>query len=172
MQCIIELAGTLAAQANAYGILNGSRVVQTKIQRCITHTSSIYAKFDSHDHSYHASPSCAGEQKSTRTSGIKHVLKCHSWFAYISPTEPCLLEDVLVTPKHSLANQVHEHYLPRVCLSPPSARVLNMILNEAAAGARSYDQRGARYEGSQHAVQLGRPGNRLVYLEQFRFRAR
>jgi glutamine amidotransferase len=39
------------------------------------------------------------------------------WFAYISPTEPCLLEDVLVTPKHSLAKQVHEHYLPRVQLS-------------------------------------------------------
>lgn len=34
------------------------------------------------------------------------------WFAYISPTEPCLLEDVLITPKHSLVKQVHEHFLP------------------------------------------------------------
>ncbi|KAF7799392.1 hypothetical protein EIP86_010624 [Pleurotus ostreatoroseus] len=34
------------------------------------------------------------------------------WFAYLSNTEPCLLEDVLILPKHSLAKQVHEHYLP------------------------------------------------------------
>ena len=34
------------------------------------------------------------------------------WFAYISPTEPCLLEDVLITPKNSLSRQVHSHYLP------------------------------------------------------------
>ena len=34
------------------------------------------------------------------------------WFAYISNKEPCLLEDVLVSPKHCLAKQVHDHYLP------------------------------------------------------------
>ncbi|KIJ50932.1 hypothetical protein M422DRAFT_65558 [Sphaerobolus stellatus SS14] len=36
------------------------------------------------------------------------------WFAYISPSEPCLLEDVLVTPAHSLSKQVHESYLPKL----------------------------------------------------------
>ncbi|MCJ1310456.1 hypothetical protein MMC25_004120 [Agyrium rufum] len=36
------------------------------------------------------------------------------WFAYISNTEECLLEDVLITPKHSLSKQVHEHYLPKL----------------------------------------------------------
>lgn len=36
------------------------------------------------------------------------------WFAYISNTEPCLLEDVLILPKHSLAKQVHDHYLPQL----------------------------------------------------------
>ncbi|KAF8587056.1 N-terminal nucleophile aminohydrolase [Ramaria rubella] len=36
------------------------------------------------------------------------------WFAYISPSEPTLLEDILVTPKHSLAKQVHEHFLPKL----------------------------------------------------------
>ena len=36
------------------------------------------------------------------------------WFAYISETEPCLLEDVLITPHHSLAQQVHDHYLPKL----------------------------------------------------------
>ncbi|KAB8360928.1 hypothetical protein FH972_024660 [Carpinus fangiana] len=34
------------------------------------------------------------------------------WFAYISPTEPCLLSDVLITPNNSLSHQVSEHYLP------------------------------------------------------------
>lgn len=41
-----------------------------------------------------------------------HLL--HSWFAYISPYEPCLLEDVLISPKHSLVKQVSDHYLPKL----------------------------------------------------------
>ncbi|KAI9823931.1 MAG: hypothetical protein M1832_002249 [Thelocarpon impressellum] len=45
------------------------------------------------------------------------------WFAYVSPGEDCLLEDVLVTPAHSLAKQVNEHYLPK------------LLHNEDAAGA-------------------------------------
>jgi len=36
------------------------------------------------------------------------------WFAYVSATEECLLEDVLVTPAHALTKQVHEHYLPNL----------------------------------------------------------
>lgn len=51
-----------------------------------------------------------------------------SWFAYISPTEPCLLEDVLVTPKHSLAKQVSEHYLPKVCNAHVSESVFVMYV--------------------------------------------
>ncbi|TAQ89528.1 hypothetical protein B7494_g2186 [Chlorociboria aeruginascens] len=43
------------------------------------------------------------------------------WFAYISATEPCLLEDVLVTPTHALSKQVHEHYLPKLLSHDPSA---------------------------------------------------
>ncbi|QIX02398.1 hypothetical protein AMS68_007915 [Peltaster fructicola] len=41
------------------------------------------------------------------------------WFAYISPTEPCLLEDVLITPKHALVKQVAEHYLPKLISHDP-----------------------------------------------------
>ncbi|TKA70548.1 hypothetical protein B0A49_07629 [Cryomyces minteri] len=41
------------------------------------------------------------------------------WFAYVSESENCLLEDVLVTPKHSLAKQVHEHYLPKLISHDP-----------------------------------------------------
>jgi glutamine amidotransferase len=41
------------------------------------------------------------------------------WFAYISSTEPCLLEDVLVAPKNSLTHQVHDHYLPQLIAHDP-----------------------------------------------------
>ncbi|KAF2187949.1 N-terminal nucleophile aminohydrolase [Zopfia rhizophila CBS 207.26] len=34
------------------------------------------------------------------------------WFAYISPIEPCLLSDVLITPANSISKQCSEHYLP------------------------------------------------------------
>lgn len=34
------------------------------------------------------------------------------WFAYISPTEPALLADVLVTPANAITKQCSEHYLP------------------------------------------------------------
>ena len=34
------------------------------------------------------------------------------WFAYISPEEPALLSDLLITPANSIAQQCSEHYLP------------------------------------------------------------
>ncbi|KAK0287333.1 hypothetical protein LTR35_002828 [Friedmanniomyces endolithicus] len=42
------------------------------------------------------------------------------WFAYLSPTEPSLLEDTLITPANSLAHQVHDHYLPQLISHNPS----------------------------------------------------
>ncbi|TVY34262.1 putative glutamine amidotransferase [Lachnellula occidentalis] len=42
------------------------------------------------------------------------------WFAYISHEEPCLLEDVLVTPAHALSKQVHQHYLPKLLSHDPA----------------------------------------------------
>jgi glutamine amidotransferase len=41
------------------------------------------------------------------------------WFAYISPSEECLLEDVLINPAHSLSKQVHAHYLPKLISHVP-----------------------------------------------------
>ena len=41
------------------------------------------------------------------------------WFAYVSPSEPCLLEDVLITPAHALSKQVHAHYLPKLISHVP-----------------------------------------------------
>ncbi|KAH9922621.1 N-terminal nucleophile aminohydrolase [Fomitopsis serialis] len=52
------------------------------------------------------------------------------WFTYISTTEPCLLEDVLIVPKHSLAKQVHDRYLPHLAEYEPD-------LTKAATKAES-----------------------------------
>ncbi|EPQ55725.1 N-terminal nucleophile aminohydrolase [Gloeophyllum trabeum ATCC 11539] len=43
------------------------------------------------------------------------------WFAYISNTEPTLLEDVLIEPAHALAKQVHDHYLPGLAHYEPDS---------------------------------------------------
>ena len=45
------------------------------------------------------------------------------WFAYLSNSEPCLLEDVLIDPAHSLAHQVSEHYLPGLLHREPDEDV-------------------------------------------------
>lgn len=50
------------------------------------------------------------------------------WFAYISATEPCLLEDVLITPKHSLVKQVNEHYLPGLTAQDPHNYYLDPLI--------------------------------------------
>lgn len=34
------------------------------------------------------------------------------WFSYISDTESALLEDILITPEHSISKQVNSRYLP------------------------------------------------------------
>jgi glutamine amidotransferase len=72
------------------------------------------------------------------------TLEC-SWFAYISPTEPCLLSDVLITPKHALTNQVNDHYLPRLIAHLPNkttakheADARNRILNADGLGMAWY----------------------------------
>lgn len=36
------------------------------------------------------------------------------WFAYISPQEPCLLQDVLIDPLNAISKQCSEHYLPKL----------------------------------------------------------
>ncbi|KAH9846430.1 N-terminal nucleophile aminohydrolase [Lenzites betulinus] len=43
------------------------------------------------------------------------------WFAYLSATEPCLLEDVLILPDHAIAKQVHDRFLPYLFHFEPDA---------------------------------------------------
>lgn len=51
------------------------------------------------------------------------------WFAYLSPTEECLLEDVLITPQHGLAKQVHDHYLPKLFSHVPGEQTTKLEIS-------------------------------------------
>lgn len=80
-------------------------------------------------------------------------LTARSWFAYISPTEPCLLEDVLITPKHSLTSQVHEHYLPGLIAHNPKdiskdhlITARNVLYNIDGLGIAWYTSSNADFE--------------------------
>lgn len=76
------------------------------------------------------------------------------WFAYISPTEPCLLEDVLITPKNSLVKQVHEHFLPGLIAHNPKdlgsgdqlIRARNSAINIDGLGVTWYTSSSADFE--------------------------
>lgn len=75
------------------------------------------------------------------------------WFAYISPTEPCLLEDVLIRPKNSLVKQVHEHYLPGLVAHHPKdlsddalIRARNSVNNIDGLGVAWYTSSAADFE--------------------------
>ncbi|CAO2653766.1 Nn.00g031770.m01.CDS01 [Neocucurbitaria sp. VM-36] len=69
------------------------------------------------------------------------------WFAYISPTEPCLLSDVLITPANSISKQCSEHYLPKLLphdkdkdldhTSDELLRMRNSLLNMDGLGLAS-----------------------------------
>ncbi|KAK4951144.1 hypothetical protein LTR66_013871, partial [Elasticomyces elasticus] len=79
------------------------------------------------------------------------------WFAYISPTEPCLLEDVLITPKHGLVKQVHEHFLPGLVHHYPEdiekgdalIRARNSVSNIDGVGIAWYTSSNADYEAGE-----------------------
>ncbi|KAH8723658.1 nucleophile aminohydrolase [Phaeosphaeriaceae sp. PMI808] len=77
------------------------------------------------------------------------------WFAYISPTEPCLLSDVLITPANSISKQCSEHYLPKLLphdknkdldhTSDELLRLRNSLLNMDGLGIAWYSQASSSY---------------------------
>ncbi|KAH7385436.1 nucleophile aminohydrolase [Phaeosphaeria sp. MPI-PUGE-AT-0046c] len=77
------------------------------------------------------------------------------WFAYISPTEPCLLSDVLITPANSISKQCSEHYLPKLLphdkdkdldhSSDELLRMRNSLLNMDGMGVAWYTEASASY---------------------------
>ena len=96
------------------------------------------------------------------------------WFAYISPTEHCLLEDVLVLPvstedmvrckyrrhrpdlpkAHSISKQVHEHYLPKLLSHHPDGDTTeaeitarNRLFNADGFGVAWYTSAGEHFNG-------------------------
>ncbi|PVH91851.1 N-terminal nucleophile aminohydrolase [Periconia macrospinosa] len=70
------------------------------------------------------------------------------WFAYISPTEPCLLSNVLIDPANSISRQCSKHYLPYLLPhdsdhdldqhSDPLVRMRNSLLNMDGLGIAYY----------------------------------
>ncbi|KZF20215.1 N-terminal nucleophile aminohydrolase [Xylona heveae TC161] len=67
------------------------------------------------------------------------------WFAYVSDTEPCILEDVLIHPQHSLTKQVNEHYFPGLLSHEPGAsttkqeiKIRNALYNMDGMGMAWY----------------------------------
>lgn len=75
------------------------------------------------------------------------------WFAYISATEPCLLEDVLIIPKHALVKQVNEHYLPGLIAHDPCdpnedplVKARNSVMNIDGMGVAWYTSSAADFE--------------------------
>ncbi|KAF1850795.1 N-terminal nucleophile aminohydrolase [Cucurbitaria berberidis CBS 394.84] len=77
------------------------------------------------------------------------------WFAYISPTEPCLLSDVLITPANSISKQCSEHYLPKLLphdkdkdldqSSDELLRMRNSLLNMDGLGVAWYTKANSSY---------------------------
>ncbi|TCD62098.1 hypothetical protein EIP91_007473 [Steccherinum ochraceum] len=76
------------------------------------------------------------------------------WFAYLSNTEECLLEDVLVAPAHALSKQVHDHYLPGLSHTEPGKdkdathqeiALRNRLFNADGLGVAWYGTTRAQY---------------------------
>ncbi|KAF2501317.1 N-terminal nucleophile aminohydrolase [Lophium mytilinum] len=77
------------------------------------------------------------------------------WFAYISPEEPCLLSDVLITPANSISKQCSEHYLPQLLphgeekelddAPDKLLRMRNSLLNMDGLGVAWYTDTAADY---------------------------
>ncbi|KAH7371421.1 nucleophile aminohydrolase [Pyrenochaeta sp. MPI-SDFR-AT-0127] len=77
------------------------------------------------------------------------------WFAYISPTEPCLLSDVLISPANSISKQCSEHYLPKLLphdkdkdldhTSDELLRMRNSLLNMDGLGIAWYTEASSSY---------------------------
>jgi len=86
------------------------------------------------------------------------------WFAYISNTEECLLEDVLIVPAHSISKQVDDHYLPYLSHYEPDdnkadtkkeIKLRNFYHNSDGLGVAWYSTARAKYgegDGPQPAL--------------------
>ncbi|KAB5559826.1 N-terminal nucleophile aminohydrolase [Coniochaeta sp. 2T2.1] len=89
------------------------------------------------------------------------------WFAYISHSEPCLLEDVLVTPAHALSKQVHEHYLPKLLSHDPAVHAeqtteaeittRNRLFNVDGFGMAWYTSTLTTFSPIQHETHAAKP---------------
>jgi len=76
------------------------------------------------------------------------------WFAYISAEEPCLLDTVLIAPKHSIVKQVNEHYLPGlydhkkgISVRDADVNARNIYFNQDGFGVAWYSNTQEEFSG-------------------------
>jgi glutamine amidotransferase len=103
------------------------------------------------------------------------------WFAYISPTEPCLLSDVLITPANSISKQCSEHYLPgllphskeRDLDQSPDAllQMRNSLLNMDGLGIAWYTRAAADYVNNVSGLRPALYKSQSPAINDFNFRS-
>ncbi|KAF1997769.1 N-terminal nucleophile aminohydrolase [Amniculicola lignicola CBS 123094] len=103
------------------------------------------------------------------------------WFAYISPIEPCLLSDVLITPANSISKQCSEHYLPNLLPhhhdkdlddSPDALlKLRNSLLNMDGLGVAWYTSAAASYIKHVEGVRPALYKSQSPPINDFNFRS-
>lgn len=103
------------------------------------------------------------------------------WFAYISPGEPTLLADVLLTPANAITKQVSEHYLPYLLPhgqekeldDAPDAllRMRNSLLNMDGLGIAWYTTSASAYTANKDGMRPALYKSQSPPTNDFNFRS-
>lgn len=105
-----------------------------------------------------------------------HSVMCR-WFSYISPAEPALLEDVLVTPENAISKQCAQHYIPGL-ISPSQStdpeeylRTRNSLLNMDGMGIAWYTATSSAYIDDQEGTRPALYKTQSPPTNDFNFRS-
>jgi glutamine amidotransferase len=103
------------------------------------------------------------------------------WFAYISPAEPTLLADVLLTPANAITKQCSEHYLPYLLphgkdkdLRDSKDRLLrirNSLINMDGVGVAWYTPSSSAYTAKKEGIRPALYKSQSPPTNDFNFRS-
>ena len=103
------------------------------------------------------------------------------WFAYISPAEPTLLADVLITPANAITKQCSEHYLPYLLphgeekelddAPDELLRMRNSLLNMDGLGVAWYTPAAAAYTNKSSGMRPALYKSQSPPTNDFNFRS-
>ncbi|KAF2217180.1 hypothetical protein CERZMDRAFT_89784 [Cercospora zeae-maydis SCOH1-5] len=103
------------------------------------------------------------------------------WFAYISPSEPTLLADVLITPSNAITKQCSEHYLPYLLphgeekelddAPDELLRMRNSLLNMDGLGVAWYTPAAAAYTNKKSGMRPALYKSQSPPTNDFNFRS-